>query len=207
MRKRVPKLWRELPEGPSDLESLDPQTIHLPLDAPPFLNSAPFSSHRGGCYKFRIIRLEVHGLSGAPWGPTLSLKMRRRRGKCQWEVDFNLCSWSLVSGFRRLMPLVFAAGTEQRWWEAAFAEKGEKRKKFCALLLRPLMTQSNNTGCESGFLGRRKHKRIKCCNRIGTTTQGNSSCVSFFDTLNELITKCLISDVCIIQIWYLMLNL
>lgn len=46
MRKSVPKLSRELPEGPSDLESLNPQMIHLPLDTPPVLISAPFSSLR-----------------------------------------------------------------------------------------------------------------------------------------------------------------
>lgn len=66
MRKTVPKLSRELPEGPSDLETLIPQTIHPPLNAPPFLISAPRSSLRGAYYKFCIIRLEARGVRGAP---------------------------------------------------------------------------------------------------------------------------------------------
>lgn len=106
MRKSVPKLSRELPEGPSDLESLSPQTIHLPPIGPPFLISAPFSSLRGGYYNFCIIRLEAHGLRGAPSRQMVSLKMRRRRGKCQREVDFNLCSW------RRCLPPAF---TWKKW--------------------------------------------------------------------------------------------
>lgn len=129
MRKSVPKLSKEPPEGLSDLESLNPQTIHLPPDALPFLIFAPSSSLRGGYYKFCIIRLGAYGLRGAPLRRMASLMMRRRSDKCQWEVDFNHYSWRccLLSGFSSLRVQVVSVcrrnsaalmgGRTRRKWE------------------------------------------------------------------------------------------
>lgn len=162
MRKTVPKLSRELPEGPSDLETLIPQTIHPPLNAPPFLISAPLSSLRGG-----LLQILYNKTWGArPQGRPLETDCvpqdeTKTRQVSQWEVGFNRCSWRrCVPPVGRKDQLSMSAGrscVQERESSVDgrlyfLLKRRRRRKKFCAQLLRPLMTQNNNTGSYSGVL-------------------------------------------------------